>query len=101
MALSDNPAEWTPINHGCDPNAWWEGLDVAARRPIAEGEEITMEYGTFHNELMPEFRCSCDAPDCRKTIRGTDYLAPFIERYNGHLSDYVRDKRIQLGRDDG
>lgn len=90
---SDNPAEWTPINHSCDPNAWWSGLDIVARRPISEGEEITLDYATFHNELMPEFACTCQTPNCRKIIRGTDYLQPFVERYEGHVSDYVNQKR--------
>ena len=94
VVLSEKPAEWTPINHSCDPNAWWSGLDIAARRPIAEGEEITLDYATFHNELMPEFACLCQAPECRNTIRGTDYLQPFIERYKGHVTDFVRRKRI-------
>lgn len=94
VVLSENPAQWTPISHSCDPNAWWSGLDIAARKPIAEGEEITLDYGTFHNELMPEFACLCQAPECRKTIQGTDYLQPFIERYKGHVTDFVRRKRI-------
>jgi D-alanine-D-alanine ligase-like ATP-grasp enzyme len=91
---SDNPAEWTPINHSCDPNAWWNGLDVTARRAIEAGEEITLDYATFHNELMPEFSCMCEVSDCRKIIRGNDYLQPFVERYEGHVSDYVRKKRV-------
>lgn len=95
VMLSDHPAEWTPINHSCDPNAWWRGLDVVARRPISECEEITLDYATFHNEMMPEFPCFCEAPDCRKIIRGTDYLQPFVERYEGHVSDYVKLKRSE------
>ncbi len=93
VSLSSNPAEWTPIAHSCDPNAWWQGLDVTARRSIEEGEEITLDYATFRNELMPEFACRCEAPGCRKVIRGTDSLEPFVERYEGHVSDYVRQKR--------
>ena len=96
VVLSDNPADWTPINHCCDPNAWWSGLDIVARRPIAEGEEITLEYATFHNELMPEFVCSCPAADCRKVVRGSDYLLPFVAQYAGHVSDYVKTKRMTL-----
>jgi hypothetical protein len=45
---------------------------------------------------MPEFACFCEAPDCRKIIRGTDYLQPFIDRYEGHVSDYVNRKRAAL-----
>jgi len=96
VMLSDKPAEWTPINHSCDPNAWWSGLNIVARRPISEGEEVTLDYATFHNELMPEFACFCKAPNCRKIIRGTDYLQPFVDRYEGHVSDYVNQKRTAL-----
>lgn len=31
----------------------------------------------------------------RKTIKGTDYLEPFVEKYGEHISDYVRTKRRQ------
>ncbi|HRW09829.1 MAG TPA: hypothetical protein P5121_32230, partial [Caldilineaceae bacterium] len=63
------------------------------RRAIAPGEEITLDYATFHNEIMAEFVCTCGAPDCRGLIRGTDYREPFVERYGEHISDYVRTKR--------
>lgn len=90
---SDNPAEWTPINHACEPNAWWQGLDIIARQPISNGEEITLDYATFHNEQMPEFACACGTPSCRKIIRGTDYLLPFVERYGEHVTGFVKQKR--------
>jgi hypothetical protein len=93
----ENPAGWIPINHSCDPNAWWNGLDITARRKISALDEITLDYATFYNELMPEFACFCDAPDCRKIICGTDYLQPFVEKYAGHVSDYVKQKRIGQG----
>lgn len=37
---SDNPDQWFPINHSCDPNTWLEGLTVVARKPISAGEEV-------------------------------------------------------------
>lgn len=92
----DDPEAWKPINHGCDPNAWLSGLDLVARRPIARGEEITVDYATFCNEAMPAFDCACGAADCRGTVRGDDYLQPFLDRYDGHLSDYVRSRRAQV-----
>lgn len=93
---SDDPDDWKPINHSCDPNAWLDGLNVTARREIGEGEEITMDYATFCAEPMPEFECTCDAADCRGTITGTDHLKPFVSRYGDHVSDYVRRKREAL-----
>jgi D-alanine-D-alanine ligase len=88
---SENPDDWRPINHACDPNTWLEGLNLVARRDIAEGEELTTEYATFCGPAMEAFECHCGAPDCRGMIRGTDYLLPEIRRrYNGHVSDFVR-----------
>lgn len=93
---SDDPEEWKPVNHSCDPNAWLEGLDLVARRRIPIGEEITVDYATFCNELMDAFDCTCGSPDCRRVIRGTDHLQPFVERYGDHVSDYIREKRKYL-----
>lgn len=90
---SNNPEEWKPINHSCDPNAWLDGLDMVARRNIAVGEQITVDYATFCGETMEAFTCSCGAAECRGIIRGTDYLEPFIARYGDHVSDYVQSKR--------
>ncbi len=91
---SSDPEHWKPLNHACDPNAWLDGLNLVARRAIAPGEEITMDFATFCNETMPAFECACASPHCRGTIRGTDYREPFVARYDGHVSDYVRSKRL-------
>jgi D-alanine-D-alanine ligase-like ATP-grasp enzyme len=92
---SDNPVDWKPINHACDPNAWLEGLNLVARRRILRGEQITMDYATFCTDHMQPFVCTCGAPDCRGLIHGTDYLEPFVDRYGAHISDYIRVKRQQ------
>jgi len=94
VTWSRDPNEWMPVNHGCEPSAWFEGLDVVARRPISSGEEITLDYATFYNEHMPSFRCRCGAIKCRSTIHGDDYLKTFVEIYGHHVSDYVRDRRV-------
>ncbi len=93
VSWSPDPEHWKPINHSCNPNAWIEGLNLVARRRIKAGEEITVDYATFYNEQMEDFACHCGARGCRKVIRGTDYLKPFVERYGEHVSDYVRMKR--------
>ena len=97
VAWSPDPEEWKPVNHSCDPVAWLTGLDVEARRPSRRGEEITLDYGSFMNERMPCFECRCGSPGCRGTVRGDDYLRPFLARYGAHVSDYVRQKRRKLG----
>lgn len=90
---SPDPEEWKPINHSCDPSAWLEGLDIVARRDLAPGEEVTLDYATFCTEPMEEFACACGAAGCRGVVRGTDYLEPFVERYGRHVSDHVARKR--------
>lgn len=91
---SPNPDEWTPINHSCDPNAWLTGLNVTARRSIRAGEEITLDYATFCNEIMEPFTCKCGTNDCRGLIKGTDYRSDFVrEKYGEHVSAYVKKMR--------
>ncbi len=94
VSWSPDPEHWKPINHSCNPNSWVEGLNLVARRRIKAGEEITVDYATFYNEQMEDFVCHCGARGCRKVIRGSDYLKPFVERYGEHVSDYVRMKRM-------
>ena len=38
----DNLLRW--LNHSPDPNAEFDSFDLYARRPIAPGEEITIDY---------------------------------------------------------
>ncbi|MBN1532559.1 MAG: SET domain-containing protein-lysine N-methyltransferase [Spirochaetes bacterium] len=95
---SSDPMEWKPINHSCDPNAWLDGLNLTARRRIARGEEITVDYATFCNEEMQDFTCTCGSPICRGIIRGTDFLTEAVEKYGDHLSDYVKNRRKAAGR---
>jgi len=90
---SDNPADWQQINHSCDPNAWLDGLNVVARKPISKGQQITMDYATFCCDNMETFQCKCSTPECRGTITGTDYLKAFVDKYSDHISDYVQTKR--------
>ncbi len=88
---STDPEAWRPVNHSCDPNVWLEGLDLVARRDIAAGEELCMDYGTFYGPAMASFECVCRSPLCRGTIRGTDYLLPALrERYGPHMSAFLR-----------
>ena len=95
VAWSRDPARWVPINHGCDPNLWFEGLDLVARRAIPAGTELTLDYATVFNERMPSFACRCGAGECRGEIRGGDYREAFVGRYGRHVSAYVASKRAE------
>jgi D-alanine-D-alanine ligase-like ATP-grasp enzyme len=67
---SDNPGNWRPINHSCDPNVEMKGLDVVARRDIHPGEQLTIDYAAFCGPDMEIFQCRCGSPMCRGTIVG-------------------------------
>lgn len=100
VTWSDDPAAWAPLNHSCDPNTWLMGLDAVARRDIAPGEQITMDYATFCANDMEPFDCSCGAVNCRGRITGQDYLLPFVrEVYGSHVSPYVAEARRRRGLD--
>jgi D-alanine-D-alanine ligase len=91
---SEDPGDWRPINHGCDPNTWLDGLDLVARRNIAEGEHLTVDYATFCGPGMKSFPCVCGAGICRNVICGTDCFLPEIaERYGERVSPFVRAAR--------
>ncbi len=66
-----NPSEWAPQNHSCDPNTVFVGLDVAARRDIPKGVELTLDFADFLSETSASFRCNCGAPTCRGMVSGT------------------------------
>jgi D-alanine-D-alanine ligase-like ATP-grasp enzyme len=66
----DNPTEWSPQNHSCDPNIAIQGLDYLAIRDITAGEELTLDYATLYDENFLEFDCQCGSLNCRGIIRG-------------------------------
>lgn len=89
----EDPMDWRPIDHSCDPNAWLDGLDLVARRPIRAGASITCDYGTFCAEDMTPFVCGCGSPSCRGTITGADAMLPAMDAYGEHLSPYISARR--------
>jgi D-alanine-D-alanine ligase-like ATP-grasp enzyme len=68
---SENPLEWAPQNHSCNANCHYDGLNVVALRNIRAGEELTLDYAQFCNELSAGFDCHCGAAKCRGFIVGT------------------------------
>lgn len=94
--------ESTPIdeflNHSCDPNLWLVGpVRLVARRRIAAGEELTVDYSTWEidNEWVLPAPCKCGSQACRGRITGRDWTIPeFQAKYAGHLLPCIAD-RIQ------
>ena len=67
----EDPSEWAPQNHSCDPNTAFEGLNVLALRQIRKNEELTLDYAHFLDENMEPFQCRCGTAACRGLVNGT------------------------------
>jgi hypothetical protein len=76
--LWDNdPSEWAPQNHSCDPNTGYEGLNVVSLKKINRDEELTLDYSNFLDDSMMPFQCSCGSAKCRGMITGKPGNTPF------------------------
>jgi hypothetical protein len=94
-------AKWRPINHSCNPSAWMDGLSVVARRAVAKGEELTLDYATFE-PTHPAFECWCGAAQCRQMIRPNEYREEwFQQRYGRFVSPHIRAQEAQRGAGKG
>jgi SET domain-containing protein len=58
------------LNHSCDPNAMRHGVNVFAWRPIAAGDEVTIDYrlNAFDGD---RWTCACGASNCTGTVVGS------------------------------
>lgn len=92
-----DPMGWRPLNHSCEPTAWISGLEVRSRTALDPGDEITVDYATLYDEILPDFRCSCGATGCRGVVRGSDWRTGVVERYGPHVSSYIRGLRSENG----
>lgn len=90
------------LNHSCDANLWLaDEVTIVARRPIAAGEELTVDYALFTTDpgWALERPCACGAPDCRGRVTGEDWrLAAVRTRYAGHFSPFIN-RRIERDGD--
>jgi SET domain-containing protein len=81
------------VNHSCDPNAWeqydGETAYLAARRAIAEGEEITCDYN-LNITGGTSWPCRCGAARCRGVTVGDFFLLPLEiqKEYRPLLADW-------------
>jgi len=88
--LIEDDEPLTRGNHSCDSNLWMrDAFTLEARRDIAAGEEVTVDYAlqTVVEWHMP---CRCGAAPCRGLVRGSDWMRPDVqERYAGHFSPFI------------
>ena len=73
----DEPGRY--LNHSCDPSAGLRKVNnrlfLFAARPIASGEEVTIDYSTtIGDDDIWTMRCNCGSSRCRKTIRNLGSL---------------------------
>jgi SET domain-containing protein len=58
------------INHSCSPNVFirvaYDRVEFYAKRDIAAGEEMTVDYGVSHHN--GQLRCKCKSLQCRDFI---------------------------------
>jgi len=98
VALNEGPGDY--VNHSCDPNGGLSGqIELVAMRDIAIGEEITFDYAMSDVTDYDEFQCACGAPNCRGTVRGSDWRRPELwEKYAGYFSPYIQRRIEKLKR---
>jgi uncharacterized protein len=85
------------INHSCDSNSWMKDeVTLVARKDIAQGEEITVDYALFTTNSNWELKeCQCGSPNCRHIVSGSDWKIKSVQdQYHGHFSPYIN-KRIR------
>lgn len=73
-------------NHSCDPNLWHVGpYEIATRREVGVGEELTMDYATQTGAPGFSMPCRCEAVDCRGEVTSEDWRRADLRlRYAGH-----------------
>jgi len=81
------------LNHSCEPNVGIQGQIVfVAMRPIAAGEELTLDYATIERPAEP-MACHCGAASCRRVISGEDWRKPELQRkYSNFFAWYLLEK---------
>ena len=64
-------------NHSCDPSMWHVGpYEIATRRAVGVGEELTIDYGTQSGAAGFSMACSCGSPICRGVVSSNDWRLP-------------------------
>lgn len=94
------------VNHACEPNGavFVEGDAVVLRavRPIAVGEQVTMDYSLTMVTDPTAFDCGCGSPRCRGRVRPFPRLPARLRREyaaRGMVPEWVvrRERRAGSG----
>jgi GNAT superfamily N-acetyltransferase len=81
-------------NHSCDPNSWPVGpYEIAARRDIAAGEEVTLDYAATSGADGFAMDCRCGSGPCRGHITSDDWRHPELRgRYGDHWAPALQER---------
>jgi SET domain-containing protein len=91
LLSGDTPEPGDMLNHSCEPNCGLVGQTLlVAMRDIAPGEEMCFDYAMCDASDYDEFRCLCEAPNCREVVTGSDWRDPDLRtKYDGWFSPYI------------
>jgi hypothetical protein len=93
------------INHSCDPNVWMKDeVTLVARRDIAAGEELTIDYAMFEGdeEWVGRWECHCGSKLCRGRHTGSAWRQKELqERYRNHFSPFICERIRRLQASEG
>ncbi len=81
------------MNHSCRANARidFSDLTIRAKRGIASGEEVCLNYCATEDVLANPFECDCGTRTCYGVIRGFKYLTPHQRAdIKDDISPYLR-----------
>jgi uncharacterized protein len=89
-------------NHSCNPNLWMEGsVAESARRDIAAGEELTVDYALHSDDPAWRMECVCESPLWRGIITGSDWKRHDLQqRYAGRFSPHLTVRLAGAVRDE-
>jgi hypothetical protein len=79
------------LNHSCDANCVVNQKRlVVSIRPIAAGEQITIDYSTTEIDPYWKMPCKCGAAKCRRVIRAVQKLPVEIyDKFQPYLSPKI------------
>jgi hypothetical protein len=90
-------AEWVALawDLAGGPPAYRSRRTFVARRPIAAGDETTIDYALLTVEPTWSMACKCASALCRELVTGEDWRLPELRaRYEGHWSPFI-ERRIR------
>ena len=87
-------------NHSCEPTMWLvSAYELATRRAIAPGEELTIDYGLISDDEDFRMQCGCQTAACRGVISGADWRRADLQtRYRGHWPFGLQRRIATVGR---